>query len=93
MSWVSPGWLARIAAVAGCVLAGATIVEAREGPTISRTSRPGAGTVVGITIAGAVPEGAVDAALATWESELSEWDPGSTTSRVMRGETVPFAGE
>ena len=33
------------------------------------------------------------AALATWESELSEWDPGSTTSRVMRGETVPFAGE
>lgn len=63
---------------------------------LTRTSRPGAGTIVGITVAGPAPDGSVDAAyaeLARWEAELSEWQPSSATSRVMNGEVVALAPE
>lgn len=86
-------WGGIVLCVLLCVALGASFAHAGA---LSRTSRPGAGTVVGITIAGAVPSGAVDAAYAaisTWEAELSEWHPGSATRRVMGGASVEIAVE
>ena len=60
------------------------------GPTNVRTSRPGAGTIVGITVRSGTPVAAVNdafAALDRYEGELSEWNPGSKTSLACGGQS------
>ncbi|MBM4367312.1 MAG: FAD:protein FMN transferase [Deltaproteobacteria bacterium] len=55
------------------------------GDNNTRVSRPGAGTIVGITVRRDTDPALVDgafAALAAWEARYSEWNPGSITSRA-----------
>lgn len=58
-----------------------------------RETRLAMGTVVGITLAEAPPDGVTAqawAAIEAGEAELSEWRPGSVTSRLNRGEDATF---
>lgn len=62
-------------------------------PAFERSSRPGAGGVVGVTVLAGTPAEAVNAtfdSLAAAEAAMSEWVPGSLTAKLARGEAVVF---
>lgn len=79
------------------ILAAAVVLAGCMHPRpIVRSSRPGAGTIIGITTVGhPSPEavGAAFGAISMWEAALSEWAPSSMTSRAMAGETVHLPPE
>ncbi|MSQ02675.1 MAG: FAD:protein FMN transferase [Myxococcales bacterium] len=63
------------------------------GPALMRASRPGAGTVVGITAPASTDPAAIDAAFAAIdarEARMSEWRTDSQTALLARGGPASF---
>ncbi len=64
-----------------------------SGPALMRASRPGAGTIVGITAPAGTAAAAIDtafAAIEAGEARLSEWRPDSQTALLARGGPAAF---
>ncbi len=84
--------------LAACPRGGTKAAGGNEAPSVDgqpesaspnrRVSRPGAGTIVGITVRQATPAAVVEdafTALDAAEARYSEWNPESMTSRAARG--------